>query len=115
MATISAYPSVAINKLIGPPLEYPVTRYDYDDGGQDVNISPCGLKRFRLTYDGLSAADFQTLADHYNEAKGRVNTFDFTNPRDSVLYSGVSYESFDVPDHIKSWSLSLDVVLRVYV
>lgn len=116
MATISAYPaSITINKLIEPPIDYPVTRYEYDDGGVDTNIAPCGLKRFLLTYEGLSATDFGTIFDHYNEAKGKVNTFDFTNPRDSILYTGVSYESFEVPDHTKSWSLNLNVVLRVYV
>ena len=116
MATIAAYPtSITINKLVTPPIEYPVTRYHYDDGGQDVNVSPCGLKRFLLSYEGLSGTELQTLADHYNAAQGKAHTFDFTNPRDSALYSGVSYEAFDVQRHPKSWALAVNIVLRVFV
>ena len=116
MANVSAYPhTIGVAKLVKPPMEYPQVRYEYDDGGVDVNVSPCGLQRFILTYEGLSSTDAQTILDHYDEAKGKTHTFDFTNPRDSVLYSGVSYESLDVQDHVKSWSLNLNVVLRVYV
>ena len=116
MATVSIYPtSIRINKLVEPPIEYPQTRYEYEDGGQDVNVSPCGLKRFVMTYEGLSSSELNTLNGHYDEAKGRTHTFDFTNPRDSILYTGVSYESFDIQRHEKSWALGLNVVLRVYV
>jgi len=113
---VSDFPnSIMQTKLVEPPIIYPVTRLDYDDGGQDVNVAPCGLKRWLLTYEGLDPADFQTLIDHFNEAQGPVGPFNFTGPRDAVAYTGVTYESLNVPPHPKIWSLNLEIVLRAYV
>lgn len=116
MGTIAAYPSPSqggplINKLIIPPLEYTVIRYEYDDGGLDVNVQPCGLQRWVLGYEGLTAAELAQIVDHYNLAQGRVNEFNWTDPRTATTFTGVKYESLDIPDHVRKWALGASVVL----
>jgi len=117
MATVADYPDgigtsgPTINLLLDQPIDFEVTRYEYEDGGCDVNVQPCGVRRWRLEYEGLSASDVTTLRDHFNLAKGRVNDFEFYHRRDAVTYANVQYETFTVNHHIKKWSNSITVVL----
>lgn len=117
MATVADYPDgeatsgPTITLLLDQPIDYEVTRYEYEDGGCDVNVQPCGLRRWRLEYEGLTAAELTTLRDHFNLAKGKVNDFEFWHRRDNALYAGVQYEEFRVGRHQKIWSNSLSVVL----
>lgn len=116
MASITAYPSPAasgprINKMVIPPLEFPVTRYEYDDGGLDVNVQPCGLQRWILSYEGLTAVELAQIVDHFNLALGRVNDFSWTEPRFGEVFTGTKYESLEIPDHRKKWALLCNVVL----
>lgn len=113
MATIGAYPtSVYIDTLIDQPIEYRVTRYEFEDGGVDVNVQPCGVRRWELRYTGLSVNDLNTLRTHYNNAKGRVNDFSFTHRRDLTTYTGVKYVSFTVPPRQKNWINEATVILE---
>lgn len=115
MSNITAYPvSVTINKILEPLIEYPVIKYEYDDGGCSTNVQVCGLKRFILTYQGLSSTDFQTIITHFNLAEGLKNYFDFVNPHDSVTYENVFYENLSIGEHVKSWALNLEVTLRTF-
>lgn len=116
MATISAYPVQAeggprINRLSDFPIEFQTIDYEYDDGGIDVNVQPCGVARWLLEYEGLTAAELQTLVNHYNLAKGPVNDFSFAHPRDGVTYTGVKYEKIEIPRHTKHWALSFKATL----
>lgn len=120
MATVSAYPTPnnsgpAINRLTDLPAEFKVIRYEFDDGGAEVNVMPCGVQRWQLDYEGLSSADAATLLTHFNLAKGRVNDFSFTHPREGVIYTGVKYESFVISDHQKHWALPRKIVLVKFV
>lgn len=116
MATIAAYPTQSIggpliNRLIEHPTEYPITRYEYEDGGEDVNISPCGLKRWDLFYDGLTPTELQLLVDHWNLAKGRVNDFNFYDHHANTTYSGMQYGSFEINEHVHKQTLFAQTVL----
>ena len=103
-----------INTLVRHPTEYPVTRYEYEDGGVDVNVSPCGFTRFELGYEGLLAAELATLVDHFNDAKGRVNDFSFYAHHEDVTYTGVQYIAFGDPQHRHKATLAVHVTLGVY-
>lgn len=121
MATIAAYPTQTvgggplINTLVRHPVEYPITRYEYEDGGVDVNVSPCGLLRWELFYEGLTSAELQTLVDHFNLAKGRVNDFNFYDHHEASTYSGVAYGSFEINDHRHKATLFANVVLLKFL
>jgi hypothetical protein len=113
MATIGAYPtSVYIDTLIDRAIEYRVERYEFEDGSLEVNVQPCGIRRWELRYTGLSVTDLNTLRTHYNDAKGRVNDFSFTHRRDATTYTGVKYVSFDIPARSKNWINEAVVVLE---
>ena len=113
MATIGAYPtSVYIDKLIDRAIEYRVERYEFEDGSLEVNVQPCGIRRWELRYTGLSVTDLNTLRTHYKNAKGRVNDFSFTHRRDATTYTGVKYVSFDIPPRSKNWINEAVVVLE---
>ncbi|MFZ9311168.1 MAG: hypothetical protein ACO24O_06680 [Arenimonas sp.] len=78
-------------------------------------MMPCGVQRWQLDYEGLTEDEAQTLLDHFETAKGRVNDFSFTHPREGVIYTGVKYDSFVVNDHTKYWALPRRVVLVKFV
>lgn len=117
MSTIADYPdgvSTAgpfINRLIDQPAEYEVDMVRYEDGGVDVNVQPCGLKPIVLEYEGLTIADMETLRTHYNLAKGRINNFSFYHRRSAVTYSSVTYRSWAIGRHNKTWTGVLSVTL----
>jgi len=98
-------------KLMDQPTEYQVTRYEYEDGGADVNVQPCGLRSWVLEYDGLTEAEITTLRTHYNDARGMVEEFNFYHRRDATLYPNVKYKEFKIGRHVKAWSNVARVVL----
>jgi hypothetical protein len=118
MATVADYPDGIgtagpyISRLMDQPIEYNVTRYEFEDGGVDVNMQPCGVKRWVLEYEGLAAADVTTLVNHFNTAKGRVNDFEFYHRRDAQTYGSVKYVSIDLPARARSWSNNVTVILE---
>lgn len=118
MSTIADYPDGIgtagpyISRLMDQPLEFQVIRYEYEDGGLDVNVQPCGVRRWILEYEGLSAADVITIRDHFILAKGRVNNFEFYHRRDVATYDNVRYVEFSLPSRQKSWSNVVTVTLE---
>lgn len=122
MATVSTYPDPTnggplINRLMDQPVEHQrnVILYEYEDGACDVNVQPCAVKKWQLQYEGLTTAELQTLLDHFNLAKGRVNTFPFTHPRDSITYTGVSYDNFEIGKHPRYWVGMVNVTLQKFL
>lgn len=116
MATVAAYPTPsnsgpAINKQINPPPEYKTIRHRFEDGGADVNVQPCGPRRWILEYDGLSVSDAGILDDHFETAKGKTNDFSFFDARAGETITGVRYEQYEVNRHVKYWSLSRRITL----
>lgn len=118
MATIADYPDGIgtagpyISRLIDQPVEYQVMRFEYEDGGMDVNVQPCGVRRWVLEYEGLSASDVSTIVTHFNLAKGRVNNFEFYHRRDLTTYANVRYVSMELPSRQKYWSSPVIVTLE---
>lgn len=108
----TAGPTIANLRVI--PVKFEVDLFPNEDGGVDVNVQPCGNLRFELDYEGLSSSEFSTLINHWSTAKGEVNNFTFYCRRDAATYTGVRYETFEVPQWAKSWSQSLRVVLVKY-
>lgn len=98
-------------RLFDQPTEYKVERYEYEDGGVDVNVQPCGLRSWVLVYEGLSESDITTLRTHWNDARGMVEEFNFYHRRDATLYASVKYKEFKIGKHPKKWANSARVVL----
>jgi hypothetical protein len=99
------------SRLQQSPVDYPADRTIYDDGACDVNVQPCGLIKYVLEYEGLTAAEVTTLRDHYNDARGKTESFNFYHRRDATLYGDVFYESLKLPRRIKIWSNPVTVTL----
>jgi hypothetical protein len=78
----------------------------------DVNVQPCGMRRWELRYTGLSAEDLHTLETHYIAAKGRVNDFSFQSRRTLEVFYGVKYVSFTIPARTRHWNNEAVVVLE---
>lgn len=121
MATITQYPDgvdvtgPTIDKVIPYPIDYGPEIFRNEDGGSDVNVQPCGVLRIDLVYSGLSFNDWNTIKDHYNLAKGKVNEFPFYCRTDDTTYTGMQYEKIEAPRHRKRWSKDLRVTLIKYV
>ena len=101
-----------IARLMDQPIDYAVTRYEFEDGGLAVNVQPCGARRWVLEYEGLSAAEITQLRNHYNAMRGRSSTFNFYHRRDQVTYTGVRYVSMTLPAREKAWSNGASVILE---
>jgi hypothetical protein len=100
------------SKLIDLPLEYQTMTFEYDGGRVESNIQVCGLRRWRLEYEGLSEADLAVLVGHFNLAQGRTGTFIFYHRRDEVRYTNCRYVSFDIPARIKKWANNVSIVIE---
>lgn len=116
MATIANYPvpsagGPVINRLVTQTREFKNDLTVNDDGTIDVNVQPCGIRRWQLEYDGLSESDAAALDNHFNSANGDANDFSFVNPRDSITYTAVRYEKYEVPRHPRKWALIRRVTL----
>lgn len=107
------YPaSVYISRLIDEPIQYQSTLYEFEDGGVEVNVQPCGIRRWSLQYEGLSAAEAQTLLNFYNAVRGRSVTFNFYHRRDNVTYTGVRLVSMSFDSRSRAWVNGASVVLE---
>lgn len=100
-----------IGRLLRQPIEYAVTQTLFEDGGCDVNVSPCGMLRWQLEYEGLSQADVATLRTHYNDARGTVESFQFYDRQTGLTHS-VQYRSFEIGKHEKTWFVPATIVLE---
>lgn len=86
-------------------------KHIYEDGGLSVvTFNDSAPIRFVVEYNGLTAAQFQTIADHYADAGFEAYGFTLTNPRTSTAYTDCHYETWE-EDHTKTWSVSLRVVI----
>ena len=98
-------------KLRDLPLEYPVTVKTMKDGGATYGMpNPYAIRRWELTYQGLTAAEAATLVSHFDDAQGPYEGFDFRHPRTDVLYTDCHYDSFE-RDHEKVWINSFTIVI----
>lgn len=93
------------------PVEFAVTQTLFEDGGIDVNISPCGMLRWSLSYDCLTQTDVTTLKNHWNDARGTVEEFDFYDRQTSLTHL-VRYVSMEFGEHRKTWCVPATVVLE---
>jgi len=103
---------VYASKLIDLPLEYQTVTYEYDGGRVDTNVQVCGMRRWKLEYEGLSEAELAALVDHFNLVQGRTGTFIFYHRRDEVRYTNCRYVSFDIPARIKKWANNVSIVIE---
>jgi hypothetical protein len=107
------YPaSVYISRLIDEPIQYQSTLYEFEDGSVDVNVQPCGIRRWSLQYEGLTAAEAQTLLNFYNAVRGRSVTFNFYHRRDNITYTGVRLVSMSFDSRSRYWVNGASVVLE---
>ena len=104
-----AGPTIAL--LVEQPLAFETSRFEYEDGGLDVNLQPNGQRRWTLEYAGLSAADLDTLRAHWNLARGTSYEFSFYDRRTALTWERVKYESFRVGAHVRYWSVPATIVL----
>lgn len=104
-----AGPSIAL--VVGQPLVFETSRFEYEDGGLDVNVQPCGQRRWTLEYAGLSAEDVATLRAHWNLARGTSYEFSFYDRRTGQTFDRVKYESFRLGAHVKQWSVPATIIL----
>ena len=112
-STTSPFPtSIYAARLIDEPIEYGYEVYQYEDGSADVNVQPCGARRWTLEYEGLSAAEIRQLISHYNLMRGSSGTFNFYHRRDAVTYSGVRYVSMTIPQRQRAWNNAATIVLE---
>lgn len=109
----TAGPTIANLNVI--PIDYQPEIERNEDGGVEINVQPCGLRKWELSYEGLSYADFELIRTHINLAKGRVNEFDFYSREEAFTHSGVQYFSVEVPQHQKHWSKGLRVTLCKFI
>lgn len=101
----------SISRLSRQPIEYKVDITLFEDGGAVVNVSPCGMLRWVLEYEGLSQSDLATLRTHYNDARGTVESFQFYDRQTALTYS-VQYRSFEIGKHDKTWFVPATVILE---
>lgn len=76
--------------------EYPIVKGpDFADGGQDTFLSnTTPIRRWRVTYAGLTTAQAQVLDDWYDANFGGHTAFNFTD-RDTTVYGGVKCVEYE--------------------
>jgi hypothetical protein len=116
VSTIAQYPDETnggprISKLIVHPIAYEVDVFKNEDGGADVNVQPCGPRKYELIYDSITTAQLETLRTHVNLAKEKVNDFSFYNRQTAATLSGFHYQDFRVGKHKKTWARVASVTL----
>lgn len=108
-----AFPEeVYVSRLQDLPLQYQTVAHEYDGGRIETNVQVCGVRQWRLEYDGLSEADLAILVTHFNKVQGRVGLFPFFHRRDNVVYEDCRYAAFDIPARIKKWSNAVTIVIE---
>jgi hypothetical protein len=103
-------------KLQELPFEFPsiIEKVMVDGGSTRGADSTNKVRRFKLTYDGLTFAELMILRNHREEAVGNLLGFSFRYYRSALsvdeLLSDCHYESF-TSDHVKTWSCSCEIVI----
>jgi hypothetical protein len=109
----SPFPTnIYIARLIDQPIDYGYEVYQFEDGGAEVNVQPCGARRWTVEYEGLSAAEIRQLIAHYNLMRGSSGTFNFYHRRDAVTYSNVRYVSMTIPQRQRASTNTATIVLE---
>lgn len=108
----SPFPDLYISRLIDQPIDYGYEVYQFEDGSADVNVQPCGARRWTLEYEGLSRVEVMQLIAHYNLMRGSSGTFSFYHRRDAVTYTGVRYVSLTIPQRQRAWNNAASIVLE---
>lgn len=103
-----------ISRLAPLPIEYQPDIYKNDDGGVDVNVQPCGVRAWQIDYFALTAAEVTTIRNHFNDARGKVETFNFYNRQDATLYPDVQYKSLRIGKHKRTHVNAVSVVLVAF-
>jgi hypothetical protein len=108
-----AFPeSVYISRLIDQPIQFQQITHEYEDGRVDVNLQVCGVRSWRIEYEGISEAEVDILVQHFREVKGRVGRFPFYHRRDDVVYEDCYYTAFDIPARVKKWSNNVSITIE---
>ena len=89
-----------------------MSAFEYDGGRVDTNVQVCGMRRWKLEYEGISETELAALVDHFNLVQGRTGTFIFYHRRDEVRYTDCRYVSFDIPARIKKWANNVSIVIE---
>ena len=99
-------------KLLRMPDEYAglVVKTMTDGGATYGGDTTNTIKRWKFSYDGLTAAELATLTDHRATAFDTLLGFTFRDPRSDTLFTDVHYESLTL-DHKVTWSNSCEIVL----
>lgn len=108
-----AFPEIVyISRLIDQPLQYQQVMHEYEGGRVDVNLQVCGVRSWRIEYEGISEAEVSILVQHFREVKGRVGRFPFYHRRDDVVYEDCYYTAFDIPARIKKWANNVSITIE---
>lgn len=92
-------------KITKQPLEFPAALIDRnEDGGADVNVFPCGLRAYVIEYEGITEAHKDLLIAHYNDARGKVEEFNFYDRDSATLLPNCKYRDFKIGKHLRTWS-----------
>lgn len=106
-----AGPIVAVVQSIPPDYRGTIVK-EFKDGGANIGMSTENATlRFLLFYHGLFAAEVETLDNHWVEALGIAEGFNFRHPRTDILYTDVHYESFEYPEHRKIYMQQRRIIL----
>lgn len=108
-----AFPDeIYANQIQDLPLQYQSVSIEFDGGRVENNIQLCGVRQWRIVYEGLSEADVATLVTHFNKVQGRVGLFPFYHRRDQVTYENCRYAGFDMPSRLKKWSNAVTITIE---
>jgi hypothetical protein len=103
---------VYANQIQDLPLQYQTVAFEYDGGRIENNVQVCGVRQWRIVYEGLSEEDVALLVAHFNKVQGRVGLFPFYHRRDLVVYENCRYAAFDIPSRIKKWSNAVTITIE---
>lgn len=121
--SVPQYPTPTVfggdTNVVGPPIlkrllqvvEFAGTQKLFKDLGATYGLpSTSSVLRWELRYDGMDETQAGVLDTHWAAAQGIFGGFSFRDPKTSILYTDVHYESMTA-DHTKSWSQARTVVL----
>jgi hypothetical protein len=108
-----AFPdSVYIARLIDNPVAFQQVTHELEDGRVNMNVQVCGVRSWRIEYDGISEDELAVLVQHFRDVKGRVGRFPFYHRRDDVVYEDCYYTAFDIPSRIKKWANAVSITIE---
>lgn len=108
-----AFPEeVYVTRLQDLPVQYQVISHEFDGGRVETNVQVCGVRQWRLEYEGLTEEEVAILVAHFNKVRGRVGLFPFYHRRDDVVYDDCRYAAFDLPARVKKWSNTVTITIE---